>query len=235
MTGTLMELKGPISPSVTCMGREMPQVSQASRFYQGTSRPQRGHVSTTPWRTYCSASQQKPGRVCTCSLDDPGPLHARTRTHTPHAPVGAAPPVSSQSGPRATLLLQSCRPPLGMGVAAGRLAVQAAQRLRVQTSLVWPSGRAALGGGGAGQEGMAGGRGPVRQRALLTSPSEISVCSSLGGMVTTVVTVTPSDSGREAGPDETAGWGPRGIWPLPLRDHQLPASSLPLALLCKEE
>lgn len=43
------------------------------------------------------------------------------------------------------------------------------------------------------------------QWALLTSPSEISVCSSSGGMVTTVVMVTPSESGKEGGLDERAG------------------------------
>lgn len=52
---------------------------------------------------------------------------------------------------------------------------------------------------------MAGGRWPVMQWALLTSPSEISVCSSSGGMVTTVVMVTPSESGKEGGLDERAG------------------------------
>ena len=36
-------------------------------------------------------------------------------------------------------------------------------------------------------------------RALLTSPSENSICSSLGGIVMMVVKVTPSDSGIEGG------------------------------------
>lgn len=146
-------------------GKRCHRPSQASHFYQGTSPCLHQHevlvtmsVSVPEWpgpalrgfTAHCPASQLNPSwdapSVCTCSLDDLGPLcmcmhthiHMHTHvhtlthasTHTHHAPAREALTMFSRRATQClvsrTLSLLLAWTQLGMGVATGQLIAQAA-------------------------------------------------------------------------------------------------------------
>lgn len=234
--GTLTELKGPISPSVTCSGdrwgagggrsgctsvrRRLPLSSPwaASPRARVVAGPvflgcPPGHTDTGlqpgPARPSEDLLPGIPPRAGGNGQPEPLPRCSRPRVCTA-VPLRACVPTPLTLWPRRPCTQKTTTtavPPSVPTVGRGWPGTSEAAGRPEASSPVAGSGHweGHLGQVGQGQRLDEGGCGAG---ASLTSPREISVCSSLGGMVMTVVTTC--DSGREGASAVRTGRAGRG-------------------------